>query len=514
MKVQRLLFLPCRLFMASGSRSPPASCPALPASSSVAPLSTSSLVSSAAAPLASSSAAPAPRLSAPPCAPMSPPASPGGAPATKRVKTSHPEALVREDWSYHNKLILAPMVRVGTLPMRLLAAQHGADIVYSEEVIAKKFIKCRRQVNQELGTVEFLDPHGRLVFATVPGEPVVFQMGTCSAEEAVRAASLVQQDVRAIDVNMGCPKHFSISGGMGVGLLTNPENVQQVLLALRRQLPARVALTCKIRLLDEESKTLALLKMIEQCGVSAIGVHARRLPDRPTYRALIEQIPRLVKAVKVPILYNGDIFERSDIPRCRALSGASSLMIARGAQWNPSIFNENGMRPIQEMLEEYMALSKRYRNHVVNSKYVLQGMLQGHASRTAQFAAVCRARSLEELETAVLDCRSIAILSEPYKCHFVPSAAFVPRPEDLPSDTEFLQGTRGSKKEVSRRSRAKQRETGKGNKEENEEKANDVETNDLRVSDVSESPNDSEDISLNITPGVACTVVNAGHKKA
>ena len=34
--------------------------------------------------------------------------------------------------SYSNKLILAPMVRAGTLPMRLAALEYGADIVYSE----------------------------------------------------------------------------------------------------------------------------------------------------------------------------------------------------------------------------------------------------------------------------------------------------------------------------------------------------------------------------------------------
>ena len=34
--------------------------------------------------------------------------------------------------SYANKVILAPMVRIGTLPSRLLALQYGADIVYSE----------------------------------------------------------------------------------------------------------------------------------------------------------------------------------------------------------------------------------------------------------------------------------------------------------------------------------------------------------------------------------------------
>ncbi len=34
--------------------------------------------------------------------------------------------------SYSNKVILAPMVRIGTLPSRLLALEYGADIVYSE----------------------------------------------------------------------------------------------------------------------------------------------------------------------------------------------------------------------------------------------------------------------------------------------------------------------------------------------------------------------------------------------
>lgn len=34
--------------------------------------------------------------------------------------------------NYVDKLILAPMVRIGTLPTRLLALRYGADIVYSE----------------------------------------------------------------------------------------------------------------------------------------------------------------------------------------------------------------------------------------------------------------------------------------------------------------------------------------------------------------------------------------------
>jgi hypothetical protein len=49
--------------------------------------------------------------------------------------------------SYANKLILAPMVRAGTLPMRLLALDYGADIVYCEELIDWKLLRSVRREN-------------------------------------------------------------------------------------------------------------------------------------------------------------------------------------------------------------------------------------------------------------------------------------------------------------------------------------------------------------------------------
>ena len=39
------------------------------------------------------------------------------------------------------------MVRVGTLPTRLLALEYGADIVYTEELIDWKLLRCHRRVN-------------------------------------------------------------------------------------------------------------------------------------------------------------------------------------------------------------------------------------------------------------------------------------------------------------------------------------------------------------------------------
>lgn len=55
----------------------------------------------------------------------------------------------RQRLDYTNKLILAPMVRVGTLPMRLLALEMGADIVYTEELVDLKLIKSIRRLNRK-----------------------------------------------------------------------------------------------------------------------------------------------------------------------------------------------------------------------------------------------------------------------------------------------------------------------------------------------------------------------------
>ena len=42
---------------------------------------------------------------------------------------------------------LAPMVRMNMLPYRELCLAHGADFVWSEEIIDRKLIWCKRVEN-------------------------------------------------------------------------------------------------------------------------------------------------------------------------------------------------------------------------------------------------------------------------------------------------------------------------------------------------------------------------------
>ena len=50
------------------------------------------------------------------------------------------------------------MVRMNTLPLRILSLDYGADIVYSEEIVDRRILRCRRVVNGTRSTPPFVVP--------------------------------------------------------------------------------------------------------------------------------------------------------------------------------------------------------------------------------------------------------------------------------------------------------------------------------------------------------------------
>ncbi|KAL4377417.1 hypothetical protein GQ457_02G008700 [Hibiscus cannabinus] len=300
---------------------------------------------------------------------------------------------------YENKLVLAPMVRVGTLPFRLLAADYGADITYSEEIIDHKMVKCGRKVNEYIGSTDFVEKGtDNIVFRTCSQERdrVVFQMGTSDAVRALKAAQIVCKDVAAVDINMGCPKSFSVSGGMGAALLTKPDLINDILTTLRRNLDTPV--TCKIRLLESSSDTVELARRIEKTGVSALAVHGRKVPDRPRDPAKWNEIADVVSALSIPVIANGDVFEYDDFEHIKVATGASSVMVARGALWNASIFSPNGKAHWEDVKIEYVRKSILWDNDVKSTKHTLKEMIMHYSClEFPEGKAVIKSENLADL---------------------------------------------------------------------------------------------------------------------
>ncbi|KAI9111640.1 hypothetical protein K1719_017330 [Acacia pycnantha] len=300
---------------------------------------------------------------------------------------------------YENKLVLAPMVRVGTLPLRLLAAQYGADITYGEEIIDHKLVKCERQFNDLIGSIDFVEKGTQsVVFRTCNEEKdrVVCQLGTSDAVRALKAAQLVCNDVAAVDINMGCPKSFSVSGGMGSALLTKPEVIHNILTTLKRNLS--IPVTCKIRLLKSPNDTVELARRIEKTGVSAVAVHGRKVPDRPRDPAKWNEIADVVSALSIPVIANGDVFEYNDIQRIKSATGASSVMVARGALWNASVFSPKGQLSCEELKREYIRKCILWDNDIKSSKHTLKEIIMHYSClELPEGKAVIKSESLADL---------------------------------------------------------------------------------------------------------------------
>jgi tRNA-dihydrouridine synthase 2 len=208
---------------------------------------------------------------------------------------------------------LAPMVRASTTPLRVLALTYGADFVYTEELVDRSLFTTVRVENETLGTIDYvkdtsgLSKKAKRRLERDGGIPVmlridrhmeagklVCQIGTGEPDLALQAARHVQQDVAAIDINMGCPKKFSVSGGMGAALLKDSDRACRIIKTLRDNLP-EILVSCKIRLLDDDpSPTVDFCLALIHAGVHAIAIHARKAGQDSTVPALWDILEQVI----------------------------------------------------------------------------------------------------------------------------------------------------------------------------------------------------------------------------
>eukprot|EP00055_Hartaetosiga_balthica_P015527 m.92306 g.92306 ORF g.92306 m.92306 type:complete len:479 (-) comp8888_c1_seq4:93-1529(-) len=313
---------------------------------------------------------------------------------------------------YVNKVILAPMVRVGTLPARLLALKYGADLVYGEEVVDYKMARCERIENPVLETIDFVSPEGVVVFRTCAEEKkqVVFQVGTSNPDRAVEVLKIVQNDVFGFDVNMGCPKKFSIKGGMGAALLSDLDLSKDIMKALVDA--ASIPVTMKMRMLSSKEKTVEFMQGMESTGIEAIGLHGRQRHHRPVVEPDTDMMREVVAHVKIPVIANGGSTQISSYEKAMAWkekTGCASIMLARCAQNNLSIFRKEGPLRKREVAREYFKLAVRYDNTLANTKYCLLKLLSGRdptimvVARATEAIDVARVFELEEYYLAEVE---------------------------------------------------------------------------------------------------------------
>ena len=241
--------------------------------------------------------------------------------------------------TYHHtrenmQLIMAPMEGVIDHHMRdLLTGLGGLDGCVTEFVrVSNSRVLPRRAFHK-------LCPELNHQGLTRHGVPVKLQLlggdPQTLADNAAYAASL---GAHAIDLNFGCPAKTVNNSNGGASLLQYPELVYQIVAAVRRQVPAEIPVSAKIRLgYHDRSAYLDNAHAVAAAGASELTVHARSKADGYKPPAYWDYIQRIREAVTVPVVANGEIWTVADWRACYKQTGCSAFMLGRGILARPDL---------------------------------------------------------------------------------------------------------------------------------------------------------------------------------
>lgn len=156
--------------------------------------------------------------------------------------------------------------------------------------------------------------------------------------EAARVAESFHPDF--IDINMGCPAPKVANNKGGSGLLREPELVGEIVRAVSDAVSLPV--TVKIRSgWDESSKNgVEIAKICEANGAAAITVHGRTRAQMYAPPCDLDIIRDVKRAVKIPVIGNGDITDGKTAKNMYEYTGCDFVMVGRAANGQPWIFRE------------------------------------------------------------------------------------------------------------------------------------------------------------------------------
>jgi tRNA-dihydrouridine synthase B len=223
---------------------------------------------------------------------------------------------------------LAPMAGFTDPVFRGLCRDYGAAFVVTELVSSEGLVRGSERTNRFLEFEERERPLGMQLFGSNP-----LVMGEAAAQLCLRGPDF-------IDINMGCPVPKVVTRDAGAALLRN----KPLLFDLAREVirGSSVPVTAKIRSgWDRDSDDIETIgETLERAGVAAVAIHARTRSERFAGKANWNDIARLVRAVSVPVIGNGDVRTGEDAVRMLEETGCHGVLVGRGAVGNPWIFRE------------------------------------------------------------------------------------------------------------------------------------------------------------------------------
>ncbi|MBC6696349.1 tRNA dihydrouridine synthase DusB [Terrisporobacter mayombei] len=273
-----------------------------------------------------------------------------------------------------NEVFLSPMAGVTDLPFRTICKEKGCGMLYTEMINAKALSYDDENTKKMLNMPD-------------DGHPVAIQIFGSDPEFMGKAASILNKYPNQIlDINMGCPAPKVVKNGDGSALMKNPQLAAKVLSAVVKNSDKPVTLKIRKGWDDTCVNAVEIAKIAEECGISAVAIHGRTREQFYSGKADWDIIRDIKEAINIPVIGNGDVFEVQDAVNMLEKTKCDAIMIGRGSQGNPWIFNrinhymKTGEILPEPTLEEKMNTAIKHMNLAVeeHGEYVAVREMRKH----------------------------------------------------------------------------------------------------------------------------------------
>ena len=238
------------------------------------------------------------------------------------------------DVTLEKPVILAPMAGITDVAFRSVCKAMGCGMTTTEMISAKGLYYGDKKTEELLKIDGSEKPVGIQIFGSDP--------------EIMAWAAKYLNDFPhdLLDINMGCPTPKIVKNGDGAALMKNPDLAGRVIRAVVEVSEKPVTVKIRSGWNDSRINAVEMAKIAEANGARAITVHGRTREQFYSGKADWSMICQVKKAINIPVIGNGDIFNAIDAVEMMETTGCDGIMVARGVRGRPWIF-----RDINQLLE-------------------------------------------------------------------------------------------------------------------------------------------------------------------
>ncbi len=221
---------------------------------------------------------------------------------------------------------MAPLAGWTDLAFRATVKKFGADLTFSEMVSSNALVYNYAATKD-------------MLLANASEDPFFVQISGNSAEIIKDAVGILNDlsHVDGIDLNSGCPAPKVVAHGSGSSLLRDLAKLERFISTIKLH-SKKPYTSVKVRIGFDEKIPAEIARACEAGGADFITIHGRTKKGGYVAQVDYEAIAAAKRAVKIPVIANGDITDYQKAQDVLAVTNADGIMIGRAALGNPWIF--------------------------------------------------------------------------------------------------------------------------------------------------------------------------------